>query len=110
MTQPDIADLLLAAYDAGYSHAAGIPLESPQSPLLRQLLTTVAMRHQTEVLALRAWADPPLRRQIPPWLAALAAQADAVGMEMAIHDHLSAPPAASETAPLGNGTSDPRWP
>jgi hypothetical protein len=85
---PDIADLLLAAYDCGYCHAAGIAIESPVSPYLRHLLTTVAMRHRTEVLALRAWADPPLSRQMPPWLRALAAEADAL---------------ACETAPLGSG-------
>src|SRR6476619_1506265 len=70
----ELADLLLSAYDAGYCHAAGIPIESPQSPYLRQLLTTIAQRHATEVLAMRAWADPPLSRQIPAWLRELAAQ------------------------------------
>lgn len=79
---PDIADLLLAAYDAGYCHAAGIPMESPASPLLRDLLTTIAQRHAIEVLALRAWADPPLRRAMPPWLAALAAEADAMQLDL----------------------------
>ena len=88
MTQPDIADLLLAAYDAGFRHAAGIPMELPVNPLTRQLLTTVAQRYAVEVLAMRAWADPPIRRQIPPWLRALAAEYDALG---------------HETAPLGNG-------
>lgn len=66
-----IADLLLSAYDAGYCHAAGIALESPQNTGMADLLTTIAMRHQSEVLALRSWADPPLLADdVPGWLLA----------------------------------------
>jgi hypothetical protein len=66
-----IADLLLSAYDAGYCHGAGIALDEPASPGLRELLSTLAMRHQSEVLALRQWTDPPvLADEIPGWLLA----------------------------------------
>lgn len=66
-----IADLLLSAYDAGYCAGAGIALDRAANPGMDDLLATIAMRHQSEVLALRAWADPPLLAdEIPGWLLA----------------------------------------
>ena len=74
-----IADLLLSAYDCGFCHGAGIALESPPNPGMASLLATIAMRHQSEVLALRQWTDPPLRSDdVPGWLLALSSQADAI--------------------------------
>jgi hypothetical protein len=66
-----IADLLLSAYDAGYCAGAGLDCEQATHPGLADLLTTLAARHQAEVLALRAWTDP-LPRDAPIWLRAAA--------------------------------------
>lgn len=66
-----LADLLLSAYDAGYCAGAGLACEQATHPGLADLLTTLAQRHQAEVLALRAWADPPiLADELPGWLLA----------------------------------------
>ena len=66
-----IADLLLSAYDAGYAAGAGLPCEQATHPGLADLLTQLAERHRAEVLALRAWGDPPLLAdEIPGWLLA----------------------------------------
>lgn len=66
-----ISDLLLSAFDAGFCHGAGIAMESPLHAGMRELLATLAMRHQAEVLALRGWADPPLLAdEVPGWLLA----------------------------------------
>lgn len=74
-----IADLLLSAYDAGYCAGAGVSCEQATHPGLRELLATIAMRHQAEVLALRGWVDPPLTAdELPGWLLSLAQQADSV--------------------------------
>lgn len=66
-----IGDLLLSAYDAGYSAGAGIACEAATHPGLADLLSTIAMRHQSEVLALRQWSDPAIRADdLPGWLLA----------------------------------------
>jgi len=66
-----IADLLLSAFDAGYCAGAGVPCEQATHPGLADLLATLAMRHQAEVLALRGWLDPPLLAdEVPGWLLA----------------------------------------
>jgi len=78
-----LADLLLSAYDAGYSAGAGMECEAATHPGLRELLGTLAMRHQAEVLALRQWADPPLLRdEIPGWLLAETERQVALGDAM----------------------------
>lgn len=90
-----IADLLLSAFDAGYCAGAGVPCEQATHPGLRDLLATIAMRHQAEVLALRGWSDPPLLRdEVPGWLLAHA--------ERQVLP--SAPPEGWQTAPLGGTT------
>jgi hypothetical protein len=72
-----IADLLLSAYDAGYCAGAGVPCLAPINLGMRELLAMIAMRHQSEVLALRQWSDPPISRDDPPsWLLSLPQQAD----------------------------------
>lgn len=72
-----IGDLLLSAYDAGYSAGAGIACEAATHPGLADLLTTLAERHRAEVLALREWADPPIRAaDLPSWLLSLPSQSD----------------------------------
>lgn len=71
-----LADLLLTVYDSGYCAGAGIACESAATGLA-DLLTTLAARHQAEVLALRAWGDPPIRAdELPAWLLSLPQQAD----------------------------------
>lgn len=75
-----IADLLLSAYDAGYSAGAGIACEAATHPGLRQLLGTIAMRHQSEVLALRQWSDPVVSADdLPGWLLAMRERQIALG-------------------------------
>ena len=88
-----MGDLLLLIYDAGYCAALGLPMESPGSIGLISLLTTLAERHQAEVLARRGWADPPLLADdIPGWLLAHC-ERQALPQEP--------PPAGWHTAPLG---------
>lgn len=65
-----LADLLLSAYDAGYCAGADLPVEPAAHTGLADLLATLAERHRIETLAARAWADPPLRGEIPGWLLA----------------------------------------
>lgn len=72
-----LADLLLTLYDAGYSAGAGLACEAGTHPGLRDLITTIAQRHQNEVLALRAWGDGALLAdELPGWLLAQRQQAD----------------------------------
>lgn len=73
-----LADLLLSVADHFYSLGAGLPSETTD-PGVRDLLATLEARHRDEVLALRAWSDPPLLRdQVPGWLLQQQQQADEV--------------------------------
>lgn len=86
-----MADLLLSVADHFYSLGAGLPSEAATYPGLADLFTTLEARYQTEILALRNWADPPLSRdEIPGWLLQQQQQAD-------------------ETAPLGDSQPPENW-
>lgn len=90
-----IADLLLSAYDAGYCAGAGLECEQATHPGMAALLETIAARHEAEIMALRAWTDPPLPRDAPIWLRA-AAERQAIEQ--------TPPPEGWHTAPIGGAT------
>lgn len=80
-----MADLLLTIADHFYTLGAGLPSETTDAGM-RDLLTMLESRHRDEILALRAWGDPPLLRdEVPGWLLKQQQQADRAPAELEAH-------------------------
>lgn len=66
-----VLDLMIAAYDAGYSSGAGLERATPADPTLAWLISETRRRWAAELRAGRQWIAPTAEPASPDWLRAL---------------------------------------